>query len=74
MLLETLTPDDVNDYVRQYCGETTQYQVKITPNAEMPILDIACCHQYVSKESLFNEDRSMRTFLEMAISQSSVNK
>lgn len=73
MLLVNLTPNDVNDYVRQYCGDCS-FSVKITPNSEMPELDLSCIAQYTSNESLFNEDRSLRTFLEMAISQYPINK
>jgi hypothetical protein len=73
MLLVNLTSDDVNEYVRQYCGDAN-FSVKISPNSEMHKLDLSCIAQYTTNESLFNEDRSLRTFLEMAISQYPINK
>lgn len=69
----TVNNDEVNDYVQMYCGGA-HFSVIITPNASNPILDLCDYKQYITKQSLYNEDRSVRTFLEMAITQFALNK
>uniref|UniRef100_A0A915DJW6 Uncharacterized protein n=1 Tax=Ditylenchus dipsaci TaxID=166011 RepID=A0A915DJW6_9BILA len=67
-----ISNEEVNDYVRQYCGDAN-FTISITPNAAVHELDLDDYNQYVTKKSLYNEDRSVRTFLEMAITQFSIN-
>lgn len=75
-LLESTIPienHEVSDYIRDYCGDIG-FIVTILPNAAVYELHLSDYTQYIKKESLFNEDRSLRTFLEMAITQFSLNR
>jgi hypothetical protein len=65
----------VNQYVREYCGDgrNVEFIVKIRRNQAVPELDLNNFAQYESGESVFNEDHSLRTFFEMAISQHAIN-
>jgi hypothetical protein len=65
--------EEVNDYVRTYMGDA-EFCVIIVPNQQVPLLDISDLSQYQAKKALFEEDRTLRTFLEMAITQFSINK
>jgi hypothetical protein len=69
-----IEPWRVNEYVQTYMGKDTQFGVSITPNAQVPVLDIGDLSQYNSRKVAFDEDRTLRTFLEMAITQFSINK
>jgi hypothetical protein len=51
-----------------------EFSVVIVPNQQVPVLDISDLSQYQAKKALFEEDRTLRTFLEMAITQFSINK
>lgn len=62
----------MNDYVQSYC-RNAKFEISITPNSAMPVLDLCDYEQYTSGKSLYDEDRSVRTFLEMVIGQYSVN-
>jgi len=63
----------VNDYVRTYMGQA-DFSVSITPNQQVPVLDISDLSQYHSRKAIFEEDRTLRQFLEMAVTQFSINK
>lgn len=63
----------MNDYVKMYCGEAS-FMVTILQNHSSPVLDLCDYKQYETKKSLYDEDRSVRTFLEMAITQFALNK
>lgn len=64
--------EEVIDFVKDYCGDVN-FTVTITPNQAIPVLPLDDICQYITKESLYKEDRSVRTFLEMAITQFSIN-
>lgn len=68
-----LMPDEVGEYVQTYFGNTG-FSVTITPNQACHVLDLANLSQYETKTSVYDEDRSVRTFLEMAITQFSLNE
>ncbi|KAL3110735.1 hypothetical protein niasHT_011240 [Heterodera trifolii] len=67
---------EVNDYVKTYCGEGKEvcFTIRITENRAAPVLALDDFKQYSGGESAFCEDRSLRTFLEMATSQFALNK
>nr|CAD2172651.1 unnamed protein product [Meloidogyne enterolobii] len=67
-----ISNDDVNEYVRTYMG-VADFSVSVTPNAQCPVLDLSDMEQYKSRKSMFDEDRTLRTFLEMALTQFSIN-
>jgi hypothetical protein len=47
--------------------------VKITQNSRQPELDLTDISQYMDGRSLYTEDRTLRTFLEMVTSQMALN-
>ncbi|KAH7705857.1 CSR-1 protein [Aphelenchoides avenae] len=49
-------------------------RVEITANQMQPELDLTDFEQYVNGRSLFNEERSMRMFLDIALAQEPVNR
>uniref|UniRef100_A0A915N9C8 Piwi domain-containing protein n=1 Tax=Meloidogyne javanica TaxID=6303 RepID=A0A915N9C8_MELJA len=65
----------VNDYVRAYCGDgqNVRFLVHIKRNSSVPELDLNDFTQYMNGTSVFNEDHSLRTFFEIAISQFALN-
>ncbi|KAF7631020.1 hypothetical protein Mgra_00008727 [Meloidogyne graminicola] len=65
--------DEVNDYVRTYMG-ASDFSVSVLPNLQVPVLDISDLEQYKTRKAMFYEDRTLRTFLEMALTQFSINK
>jgi hypothetical protein len=67
---------DVNNYIRTYCGHgnDVRFSVRIKRNSAVPELDLNDFSQYQSGDSVFDEDRSLRTFFELAISQCAINK
>lgn len=66
---------DVNNYIRTYCGHgnDVRFSVRIKRNSAVPELDLNDFSQYQSGDSVFDEDRSLRTFFELAISQCAIN-
>jgi hypothetical protein len=52
-------------YTSENCKSDATFSVKILPNEECYELDLCDYEQYENKSSRFNEDRSLRTFLEM---------
>ncbi|KAL3101146.1 hypothetical protein niasHS_001606 [Heterodera schachtii] len=71
--IEITHEEIVDDYVRDHTAMDS-FLVTITPNHQKPVLDISDYRQYYSKKSLFDEDRTVRTFLEMCLSQFSINR
>ena len=63
----------MNEYVRTYTGNA-DFSITIQPNPQQHILDISDFSQYRKRKVVFEEDRTTRTFLEMAITQFSINK
>ncbi|KAL3123868.1 hypothetical protein niasHT_000025 [Heterodera trifolii] len=71
-----VTRRDVNEYVQTYCcGDmpNVRFRISITRNQTVPELSLDDFEQYRSGESVFCEDRSIRTFFEMALSQFALN-
>uniref|UniRef100_A0A183BQ53 Piwi domain-containing protein n=1 Tax=Globodera pallida TaxID=36090 RepID=A0A183BQ53_GLOPA len=71
--IEVAHDEIVDDYVKSHTLNDG-FLITITPNQQKPVLDISDYCQYYSKKSLFDEDRTVRTFLEMCISQFSINR
>ncbi|KAL3122858.1 hypothetical protein niasHT_008770 [Heterodera trifolii] len=72
-----VTRRDVNEYVQTYCcGDMpdVRFRISITRNQTVPELSLDDFEQYRSGESVFREDRSIRTFFEMALSQFALNR
>ncbi len=64
----------MDDHVRTYTGLEPTFRVSIIENVTGHELDLEDLSQYVTKESLIKENRSLRTFLEMAVSMFAVNQ
>lgn len=62
----------VNDFVREH-SKGADFRVEITANREAPLLDLTDISQYQRLGARFEEDRSLRTFLEMLLSQVAIN-
>uniref|UniRef100_A0A914GSD4 Piwi domain-containing protein n=1 Tax=Globodera rostochiensis TaxID=31243 RepID=A0A914GSD4_GLORO len=71
--IEIAHDEIVDDYVKSHTLNDG-FLITIMPNQQKPVLDISDYCQYYSKKSLFDEDRTVRTFLEMCISQFSINR
>uniref|UniRef100_A0A914IDR2 Piwi domain-containing protein n=1 Tax=Globodera rostochiensis TaxID=31243 RepID=A0A914IDR2_GLORO len=67
---------EVNDFVKTYCGEgpDVRFKIIITRNQACPELLLNDFEQYKSGESVFRENRLLRTFFEMALSQFALNR
>ncbi|KAH7728887.1 CSR-1 protein [Aphelenchoides avenae] len=64
-----------NDYQLQtYVPGDSAVIVKILPNLKVPELDLTDIAQYTNGTSLYQEDRSLRTFLELLTSQDVLNR
>jgi hypothetical protein len=63
---------ELPEFVKTYCKEAT-FVLHISPNATNQVLDLCDISQYTTEKPLTDEDRSLRTFLEMATSQHSIN-
>lgn len=62
-------PQDVQRFL-----PNSDIRVTITANAMQPELNLNDIEQYVQGRSLFNEDRSLRMFLDIALAQDAVNR
>lgn len=68
---ETMTANKT--YIRHHLGEAS-YTILIIPNSSGHVIQLDDFRQYQSGESVHGENRTIRTFLELAVAQSSINK
>ncbi|KAH7728981.1 WAGO-3 protein [Aphelenchoides avenae] len=66
--------DIPDDFVLQtHVPKASGITVKILANLKVPVLDLTDISQYLDGTSLYQEDRSLRTFLELVTSQHVLN-
>ncbi|KAI1707446.1 piwi domain-containing protein [Ditylenchus destructor] len=62
----------VSDFIKRYVKEPN-FVVSLVQNNTGHIIDLCDLSQYITKASLLQEDRSLRTFLELATNQYAIN-
>lgn len=62
----------VSEFIKRYVKEP-DFIVSLVQNNTGHVIDLCDLSQYITKASLLQEDRSLRTFLELATNQYAIN-
>lgn len=70
--LITVSSTNMSEFVQTHFSDHN-FTVSLVPNNTGHILDLCDLSQYINKTSMLREDRSLRTFLELATNQYAIN-
>uniref|UniRef100_A0A7E4UMP6 Piwi domain-containing protein n=1 Tax=Panagrellus redivivus TaxID=6233 RepID=A0A7E4UMP6_PANRE len=68
-----VTKEQLPSNIRSYITGEGSLKVTISPNAELPEVDLSDLEQYKARQLLLTEDQRVRQALEMILSQSALN-
>lgn len=66
--------EDYQLQLQTFIPKTSGVVVKVIANLKAPMIDLTDISQYVDGTSLYQEDRTLRTFLELVTSQNALNR